>query len=126
MSSAFLDTSCAISIALGERGSSVFDERLRSFQALYAAPLLEAELRSALRREVVEFDPSLLGAVEWVHANRALSGEITRVLDAGYARGADCWHLATALYLAPDPAELTFLTLDKQQRKVAAALGFKG
>jgi hypothetical protein len=40
-------------------------------------------------------------------------------------RGADCWHLATALYVAPNPSELTFLTLDLAQRKVAKTLGFQ-
>ncbi|MEW5918795.1 MAG: hypothetical protein AB1762_20505, partial [Gemmatimonadota bacterium] len=38
---------------------------------------------------------------------------------------ADCWHLATALYLAPDPAELTFVKLDDAQRRVAKSLGFR-
>jgi hypothetical protein len=41
------------------------------------------------------------------------------------SRGADCWHLATALYLSPDPSALTFLTLDLAQRHVAKALGFQ-
>jgi hypothetical protein len=40
-------------------------------------------------------------------------------------RGADCWHLATALYLAPDPGELTFVTLDAHQQSVAKSLGFR-
>lgn len=48
-----------------------------------------------------------------------------RVLGTGYVRGADCWHLATAIYLAGDPAKLTFLTLDDQQRTVAESLGFQ-
>ncbi|MEP6621100.1 MAG: PIN domain-containing protein [bacterium] len=125
MNSAFLDTSCAVSIALRERGSAAIDTRLRSFAQLYGSPLLEAELHSALRREKIAFDPTLLSAIQWVHANRLLSAEIARVLQAGYVRGADCWHLATALYLAPNPAEITFLTLDLPQRKIASALGFK-
>ena len=125
MSSAFFDTSCAVSIALRERGSATIDTRLRSYAQLYASPLLEAELQSALRREDIAFDPTLLSAVQWVHPNRLLSAEIARVLQAGYVRGANCWHLATALYLAPNPAELTFLTLDMPQRRVASALGFK-
>jgi hypothetical protein len=48
----------------------------------------------------------------------------THLLDAGYVRGADCWHLATALYLAPDAGDLVFLTLDLRQRAVAKTLGF--
>ena len=63
-------------------------------------------------------------AIEFVIVDRPLSPEVTRVLSAGYLRGADCWHLATALYVAPDPADLTFVTLDSIQRKVARTLGF--
>lgn len=42
----------------------------------------------------------------------------------GYGRGAEIWHLATALYLAESPGELPFFTLDERQRRVAAELGF--
>ena len=56
---------------------------------------------------------------------RPLSVEIERVLDAGYVRGAHCFHLASALYLSPQPSATTFLTLDTRQRAVAKALGFK-
>lgn len=41
------------------------------------------------------------------------------------ARGADLWHVASALYVAPSPADLYFLTLDERQRSVAATLGFR-
>ena len=59
--------------------------------------------------------------------DRLVSGNLleAEVLGAGYVCGADCWHLATALYLAGDrPGELSFVTLDHQQRAVAAELGF--
>ena len=65
-----------------------------------------------------------LAEFEVVLATRSLRQEFKRVLEAGYVRGADCFHLATALSLTSDPAELTFLTLDNRQRDVAAALGF--
>jgi hypothetical protein len=54
-----------------------------------------------------------------------VSFAIVRRRFAGYLRGADCWHLATALYLAPNPSDLTFLTLDDTQRKIAKTLGFR-
>lgn len=47
------------------------------------------------------------------------------MLAAGLVRGADCFHLAVALSLVANPRDLTFLTLDKRQRDVAAALGFQ-
>lgn len=66
-----------------------------------------------------------LAGLEWVNPERSLRPEIEAVLDAGYVRGADCWHLATALYLSLEPADISFLTLDKRQGEVARALGFR-
>ena len=40
-------------------------------------------------------------------------------------RGADLWHVATALYIFDEPSEVTFLTLDRRQGEVAGALGFQ-
>ena len=34
------------------------------------------------------------------------------------------WHVACALFLSPDPGELTCLTLDEPQRTVASRPGF--
>lgn len=99
--------------------------RLSRFDRVLSSTLLEAELWSALVREGREPTDSFSSAVELVIVDRPLSAEISRVLDAGYLRGADCWHVATALYVAPDPAMLTFLTLDASQRTVAKALGFR-
>lgn len=70
-------------------------------------------------------DPNWLRAIKWIEPSRSLALEIDRVLDAGYLRGADCWHLAVALYVAPRPGGLTFLTLDARQRAVAKKLGFR-
>lgn len=97
--------------------------RLRAFDELVAANLLEAELGAAFQREGLA-EPVGPLPLSWVIPDRPLSAEIGRVLAAGPVRGADCWHLATALYLASDPSELTFLTLDQRQQRVAAALGF--
>jgi hypothetical protein len=47
------------------------------------------------------------------------------VLTAGDVRGADCWHLANALLVAPTPGDVAFLTYDVRQRAVAKALGFE-
>jgi hypothetical protein len=88
--------------------------------------LLEAELAAALLREGVPVSSArpLLSNIDWILPQRALSPEFARVLDVGYLRGADLWHLACALFVAPDPALLSFLTLDRRQSEVAAALGF--
>jgi hypothetical protein len=86
---------------------------------------LEAEFRAALLREGVEPEEDILAGLSWVLPDRPLHEEIARVLAAGYVRGADCWHLATALYLAEDPATISFLTLDERQAAVSQALGFR-
>jgi len=128
VTAAFVDTSCFVALALRERAGDAVRRRLARFDLLAASPLLEAELRAVVRRERVEADTSFaswLGAVSWVVPDRTLSQEIGTVLSAGCVRGADCWHLATALYLSPDPSELTFLTLDERQAEVARALGFR-
>jgi len=122
---AYVATSCLVAIAFGEAGAASLARRLGRFSELLGSNLVEAELLASYRREEVEPDPALLGAITWVIPDRRLEPEITRVLEAGYLRGADCWHLATALYVAPDPGQVTFLTMDTRQRAVAASLGFK-
>ncbi len=100
-------------------------KKLRGFDRLASANLLQAELMSVLRREKHPPTPDLLAVIHWIIPNRPLNDEIAQVLDAGYVRGADCWHLATALYLAPKPADISFLTLDARQAEVARVLGFR-
>jgi len=123
MSVAYVDTSCLVAVAFGERGAAAMQRRFREFDELVSTNLLEAELRSAFRRERVEFTASAIAGVSWLIPDRPLSEETDRVLEAGFVRGSDCWHLAAALYLA-EPAAMTFLTLDETQRKVAQKLGF--
>ncbi len=121
---AYVDTSCVVSILFGERGGAAIGRQLRGFDEIISSNLLEAELRAALVREDVDSDAELPEAISWVIPARPLRMEIARVLQAGYLRGADCWHVATALYVADDPADLTFLTLDLKQRDIARRLGF--
>lgn len=125
MKVAYVDTSCLVAIAFGERGSAPLARRLAAFDELVASNLLEAELRAALLRESVAPGDALLNSVSWIVPDRPLHGEISAVLTAGYVRGADCWHLAAALYLAEDPGAISFLTLDERQGAVARALGFR-
>ncbi len=122
---AFVDSSCIVSIALDESAAGSMRTRIRSFDVIHAHPLLDAEVRSACSRERTGVPQDQLDSLEWVETPNPLSAEVDRVLAAGYLRGADCWHLATALLLSPDPRELTFLTLDLRQRAVAKKLGFK-
>ena len=122
---AYIDTSCLVAIAFGEAGATKVAGRLERMDRLFASNLLEAELRSALARERLSADPTgLLSNITWVYPNRPLSGEFERVMVEGYVKGADLWHLACALFLAPEPKDLAFVTLDKRQKEVARRLGF--
>jgi len=67
----------------------------------------------------------LLARIGWVFAPRPFSPEMEVALRAGTLRGADLWHVATALYLAPSPRDIFFVTGDRRQQRVADGLGFK-
>lgn len=122
---AYVDSSCLVAIALVEAQHQRVSAWLYRFDRLYSSNLLEAELRSAMAREGVESPAEkLLSAITWVYPARPLSPEYERVLGKGYLRGADLWHLACALQLRDVSGELSFLSLDERQAKVAGLLGF--
>lgn len=121
---AYVDSSFLVAIAFMEAGSAALAQTLSDQDVLLSSNLLEAELRAAFRRDNVTADPTeLLSSIVWVHPDRALTAEITTVLGAGYVRGADLWHLATALFVDPN-RQIAFLTLDVRQREISEELGF--
>lgn len=124
MTRLFVDTSVLVALAFAEPGHRQIAEALESANDLFASPLLEAEFRSALAREEAGNELGLLESFRWVLPDRPLSPELDRVFHAGYARGADAWHLATALFLSERPRDLPFFTLDRRQRDMAGELGF--
>ena len=124
MSVAYVDTSALIAVAFNESGGAAIASRLAEPSFLLSSNLLEAELRSACLREGISFSPQLFSNLKWVFPDRSLAPEITVVLEAGYLRGADLWHVASALYVARDPGDMWFVTLDERQRTVAEAVGF--
>jgi predicted nucleic acid-binding protein len=126
MSFAYVDTSCLVAIAFGEPGARRLAERLERFERRFAASLLEAELRAALARERVSGGEQLLDSITWIYPNRPLTAEFERIVPLGALKGADVWHLACALFLAPTGRDLVFVTLDRRQREVAVQLGFGG
>lgn len=125
MKRGYVDTSVLLAIAFAEPSSAELKKRLASYDQLHASPLLEAELASALQREGLEDrQESLLAALRFLHPLRRLTVEIETATAAGQLRGADLFHVASALFVAPG-AEITFLSLDARQREVAARLGFE-
>lgn len=124
MNAAYVDTSCVVAMTLDEPRSEDLRERLSQFDELFSANLLEAELRSALVREGVNVENDLEGWIAWVLPDRPLSRELRQTLEVGYLRGADLWHVATALFMVELPSDLAFMTLNATQAEVAGALGF--
>ena len=125
MSIAYVDTSVLTAIAFDEPGAAAHAQRLDEFARLISSNLLEAELRAAFARENLPFQESAIAGIEWILPNRTLAGELAAVLDRGHLRGTDLWHVATALYVSPQPGSLSFVTLDTRQSAVAEALGFQ-
>jgi predicted nucleic acid-binding protein len=124
VSVAYVDSSCLVAVAFDEPAAADVARRIEAYDQIVASNLLEAELRAALVREGVAAEPELLSGISWVFPDRSLSDELRRVLSHGYVRGADAWHIATALWVSRDPHDLPFLTLDGRQREVASSLGF--
>ena len=126
MDTAYVDTSAPVAVAFAQQRGVEISQRLSGFDRLVSSNLLEAETRSAYAREGRAFEPDVLDRIEWVYPTRPLTQEFAAVLSAGYLRGADLWHVAVALYAFPGRiGETAFLTLDRRQRAVAAALGFQ-
>ncbi|HCU25137.1 MAG TPA: hypothetical protein DF383_08970, partial [Deltaproteobacteria bacterium] len=72
-----------------------------------------------------QFASEILEFVHPIIPERSLVPEYQKIFSHGYCRGADAFHLATALYLEPEAKNLVFLTADKTQGKIAASLGFR-
>ena len=126
MSVAYVDTSAIVAIAFAEEGWETVAGSLTAHSRLVSSNLLEAEVRAACQREDRPVPAHLLARISWVLTHRPLSREMETALDAGTLRGADLWHVATALYAAPKPGAISFVTLDRRQAEVVAALGFRG
>lgn len=124
MQAAYVDTSYLVAILFDEPGGRASAARLAKFDEVFSSNLLEAELMSFAAREKVDLPKAWRASVSWVLPDRPLTQELATVLGAGYVRGADLWHLATALFLAGDASAIAFLTLDDRQATVAQALGF--
>lgn len=124
MSVAYVETSMLAAIAFDESGAEALARRVDGFDRLTSSNLLEAELRSVFVREQLPFPETAAAGVEWILPDRSLAAEFATVLRTGHLRGADLWHVATALFVSPRTSNLWFTTLDARQSAVAADLGF--
>ena len=125
MAVAYVDTSALLAIKLGDSPGGEVATHLESYTTLVASNLLEAETQAAFYRDGVAFDREILVGIEWIIPDRPLARGFEAVLAPGYLRGADLWHVGTALYLAQDPTSIAFITMDLRQQAVAETLGFQ-
>ena len=125
MKSAYIDSSLLIAIQFDESDTGNAEADIFQQYRLFSSNLLEAEVRATYWREKVPFLASAFDGIRWVIPRRALRTEFIEVLSTGYLRGAELWHVATALYLRRESTGLSFATLDVRQGKIADALGFK-
>lgn len=125
LTAAYIDTSLLIHARFEDVGRRTA-RRIEAYDRLFSAELLLAEMMAFGRRESVE--PSLIfdavKGISWILPERPLAGELARIIEQGYLRGADLWHLACACYLSPVPERVAFLTRDSLQHQVAYRLGF--
>ena len=125
MITAYIDTSLLIAIETCQLNSDVYEEELGKFERIVSSNLLEAEYRSVCRRERRAPSTLRLNKIDWIIPDRPLTHEFNSVLAAGYLRGADLWHVATAIFAVKiSKIEMSFLTLDNRQRYVANTVGF--
>ena len=122
MSVAYVDTSVLTAIAFDEPGAAAYAQRLDEFARLISSNLLEAELRAAFARENLLFHESAVAGVEWILPDRTLAPELATVLETGYLRGADLWHVANGpLCLPPIPQPLVRHTRRQAGRRCRGA-----
>jgi hypothetical protein len=121
---AYVDSSWLLAIAFAEPTAGTATTILESYDVLLSSTLLEAEILSALHREGLTATGLPDPGISWLLPDRPLRPEVERVLAAGYLRGADLWHVATAVWAAADPTRTSFLTFHLRQREIAGALGF--
>ena len=124
MRAAYVDSSCILAVLFEEPGFQDLRSELQIFDDLFSSNLLEAEVRSAVQREEPTARPDEgQGWISWVHPDRPLTAEFRDIMKIGYLRGADLWHVASALFLQQAVGELEFLSLDQRQLEVAQKLG---
>ena len=122
---AYVDGSALLSIIFEESAGPAMALRLAQFTTLVSSILLEAEVRAAMFRARLDYDPRWLSDIAWIFPTSSLGPEISDALRARYLRSGDLLHVATALYYARiNSVEMAFITLDNNQREAAASLGF--
>lgn len=123
MSVAYADTLVLKAIVFDGPGTAVYSRHLDKFFRVMSSNWLEVELRAAFARENLGFQETAMAGIDWILPNRTLAPEFAVILQAGYLRGTDPWHVATAPCVSLRSGGLSFATLVARKNDVAAALG---
>lgn len=121
---AYVDSSLVVACIFEEPEAAAAEAAMSAYDRLVASDLLAAELLASARREDLALPLERLAVFDWLLPQRPLHREFNRVLDVGFLRGADLWHVACASYLM-DREELDFLTLDRAQGRIACSIGLR-
>lgn len=128
MKRAYIDASAIVGLHFHEAAGAGLWKRIRTFDQLISSALTVAEVLAALKREKRSLSEAdgLLDRVSMFTPDSSLREECEEALKHGSLRGADLWHVATALAIAgrKHRKALMFITLDDQQGEVCAELGF--
>lgn len=123
----YVDSSVLVSILFGEPSANHYSKILSKADDVMSHHLLMAEVLSTAARENISLNQitTSLDSISLVYPDRSLLQETTRCLEAGYLRGADLLHVATACYLDPDGADIRFLSADIKQKNLAKKIGLR-
>ena len=125
----YLDTSAWIAWKFGQNGKELLAKVLLKQNTVLSSPLLVAEYLAFLKKtkqlENVRYEDDL-EFIRWIYPADSLIESCAECARCHYLRGADLYHLATALWFAQGlRKDLRFLTCDIEQARAAQKIGFK-
>ncbi len=123
---AYVDSSALVAILFDEPTRDAYLRRFRMQTQLLSTSLTRAELCSAALREgkPLEAAERLLQRFEIFVPPDDLADECREALTHGFLRGADLWHVASAMRIAGKHRKrLIFCTGDLDQGRIARATG---
>lgn len=123
----YIDTSVLIAVFFQEPNYKNYLKYFSKNYQLISSEILVAEFYSFLSRNKRPLSEAfeILDYLSIVRPDKGLENYCEMILSYGYAKGADLFHIANALYIDPEVKELVFLTHDVKQGKLAKKVGFK-
>jgi len=125
----YLDTSAWIAWKFAQEGQNLFKKVSLKRDSIVSSPLLVAEYVAFLRKidklKTTRFEEEL-SFIRWIYPADPLFPIYGSCRDEIALRGADFFHIATALWFCGDhTSEVCFLSCDGDQTKAAKSLGFQ-